>query len=185
MRLAVKRRLLTLAAAALLVLCAATLALWVRSYWRYDTLSYTRPPRHVLTGAADHVSRSRTVGCRASSGRGLITIGRFDVFPRTPGYVGRGLMWQTSPWDKAAWAEPAPKWHHLGVRYWHEAFSSGEFAYLRLSHWHVIAPSAIVLCLCVIARGRTWHCGHCHTCGYDLRATPARCPECGGVPAAR
>jgi hypothetical protein len=117
------------------------------------------------------------MGCRASSGRGLLWIGHFDVFPTTPGYEGRGLMWYAAPWNRRAWADSAPKWRHFGMRYWHEEFSGGEFTYVGFSYWHIIGPPAFLLCLGAVA-ARTRQNGCCRTCGYDLRATPKR----GAVP---
>jgi hypothetical protein len=45
-----------------------------------------------------------------------------------------------------------------------------------------ILPLAWALAWAYRAWRRTMPKGICHHCGYDLRATPERCPECGMVP---
>jgi hypothetical protein len=40
-----------------------------------------------------------------------------------------------------------------------------------------ILPAAFIYR--VIRSRRAIRAGHCRTCGYDIRATPTRCPECG------
>src|SRR5688572_18427839 len=61
------------------------------------------------------------------------------------------------------------------------------------SYYFVGAPFAFVLPLTAIspaawvvrrrARRRAERTNVCVHCGYDLRATPERCPECGAIPA--
>ncbi len=65
---------------------------------------------------------------------------------------------------------------------WHFAFP----------HWAGVVVFGLLPMICLarvvrnLRRRRVWKkAGHlCMSCGYDLRASPGRCPECGTMPAA-
>jgi len=52
--------------------------------------------------------------------------------------------------------------------------------------WYLAMPFAVLPILWIpveiLSRRHRRPTGFCRKCGYDLRATPDRCPECGQVP---
>ncbi len=59
-------------------------------------------------------------------------------------------------------------------------------SYVVVPYWPLGTAAValpVVVAVSVRRRRRTPMAGRCRRCGYDLRATPGRCPECGAVPA--
>ncbi len=75
------------------------------------------------------------------------------------------------------------KWMYLAV----VRGGTGKFTTLHIPPYFWIIPTALLPAIwtrqkiCEVIR-RRGDLSHCRFCGYDLRATPDRCPECGNVP---
>jgi hypothetical protein len=87
-----------------------------------------------------------------------------------------------------AWEDSALK--TVGIEWRHGSFAPGQDStlfWLRV-RWPFVPAVAsagpLAYGVALLRRRRRVRKGCCPTCGYDLRATPARCPECGAVPAA-
>jgi hypothetical protein len=173
-------------ACALLVLLAC--GLWARSYWRGDQWGYDRlwEDGPDLTTASSF-RRSFTLDSR----RGTLFFGAI-VESRPPGVIPftgdpcaqRDVEAGPNEWIWLVSEEPRAWAKAFGV--YHEPMPGGFLLYLNVTHWSIAAGAAALLCASFVptwkrrARSRR---GLCPACGYDLRATPARCPECGRLSA--
>jgi hypothetical protein len=187
----VRRRFFTFFSVLLLLLCVAMCVLWVRSYWRSMYVC-----REVFT-VFDHGPAPRGRSALSFYQGHLDLLVQYQWNVETP-KVTR-WRWESlpvvSPYvlskDQSPWSVPYGARSYAGVRYRWE-LPPGE----RAGYWEraLSVPCLYVLVLLCVAPG-LWLCawfrrrkaaraGLCPSCGYDLRATPDRCPECGATPVA-
>ena len=189
-------RLAGLLSLASLVLLVAVATLWLRSYRHADTLT-----RHALTPRPG-VNHHHTISLQSAGGglrlhlrshpaaNGIPEVHRADLStqvnwewrsirgPKTPAYP------ITS--DEFAAAGPfARKWRLLlldGQKPTGFAAHADRQMTIVVPLWVIALPLAVPPLLYLYAfarRRRRFAANHCRTCGYDLRASSGRCPECG------
>lgn len=167
----IRRVLIMVFGLSLLLLCALTVALSVRSYHTTDTLRRAWP--------------GRSLSIILTRGH---AIAHEQVAP--PIEVSDCTLYSspTRRYDERC-VRYSPVWSAAGISF-EQHHGSGTFLGWRdrslvIPYWLAFvvfgaAPlGGIARRLC----RRTAPSGVCRSCGYDLRATPARCPECGTVPA--
>src|ERR1044071_134887 len=150
----------------------------MRSYFVDDWISHGRNGY-----ASDTTLIRRFVGIRSS--RGHVTIGKGEfsslLFGSTP--VREGFMWRREKLA-AQQSNQGVVWEFAGFRYAkmeHPLIKMWSFA---IPYWSLVGVAGIPVGWEVVRRVRVARRGvgkFCPKCGYDLRATVGRCPECGRV----
>ncbi len=180
---AVKRRLFNVLAAMSLAVSVASAFLWARSYWRLDSVQYFFSKSGTIKGKEMFTSAKGVLKIAHD-----VTIEAQPVAPGTRPLGLRRLSWEmTSEVDPLADVR-ASGWHWLGFGYGRSVESYPSSGTVEWT-WHrdtFVFPHAMVVLLFAlfplmlpIMRRRHPGVVSCPRCGYDMRATPKRCPECG------
>jgi hypothetical protein len=173
------RLVLSVAALFSALLCLAAATLWVRSYWRYDELAWSSQPGAGQSGDTTNASAVSECGQIALNYQHY----GWDLDPSAGYPMLRRTQWTTM--------KPTPGRYASTAKY---GFAHAEIIRpdlvsraLLFPHWCIVVATAPLPLAALIFRRRRRRldrraAGQCDACGYDLRATPDRCPECGAIP---
>jgi hypothetical protein len=175
------RRLANFATVLSLALCVAATVCWARSFWTADA-----PDLQVRRSAGSNVF-DRHIRIASVCGRLALsfTEGEFTHDPAKvkfdfPDHVG--FAWEHGP----SYRIPGSFFDQFRVvrigSGWRTVRSG------RSRRIGLMLPYALPVALLAVLPLEWWRRrrklhppGHCTQCGYDLRGTPSRCPECGTV----
>ena len=183
-------------AALSLLLCVAVAVGWIDSY--FQTLGWRRT--HYVSSS----NRLRTDAWRSADGRVGVYVTQIRINPgplvsieRTSGKEiirfkdGSGTEYETWLRLQRKPIYPTHNWWERNVIFVRPESSERPnpvtevvVSYWVVSYWVLFVVSGIWPALWGLGRWRgrrRFREGRCQKCGYDLRETPERCPECGAV----
>jgi hypothetical protein len=175
-----RRRLLNLLTILALIGCVVVAAAWVRGYWTGDVVL-------LVAGGTSRMTQSNWVIGSGGGGLGFVVTHGSGSDVDAPGQP-HGLRWRKVPplYAGGRWSGDS-FWNRRGF-YWFDQ-TGNSFAGIVDLHG-VVVPAWFVFLLATslpaarllshLRRWRRYRAGTCRHCGYDLRASPGRCPECGG-----
>ena len=160
-----------------LALFAAVTSLWIRSYFRYDRVEYVGP----------RDEQRRYLCITLDSLLGAFSISVFEyrevvVNDRSTGYTG--VKFETNPAYKYVRSRPGWGLDRFDWNWEEVDWVDLEWTSVKgeLPYWCPWLASGLPLAVAYGLRRRRMGrrgAGCCLRCGYDLRASPDRCPECG------
>ena len=166
-----KRRIFNAIAVASAVLCVAMVGLWVRSYSTGDQVAFS--------------GSNYIFGISSNEGWLWFYKGRRFL----PNRDGEGFIYRSSP-PPVRPADRISNWNEVytGDHAWGASYRCFVVAAWKVSSILLLLAARPLLISAESAIRKWWRSnnernrGICRRCGYDLRATPERCPECGTVP---
>ena len=188
-----KRKAFTLLSGLSVLACAAVAALWVRSYWVDDWFHFYRADPAARWWSARTISSNNGVLYLSWNRVGFAEDGRVEEYIAEhrldPGFHHEAQL----PTDPGRPRDSAWGWLGLAARRGSRVQEAGprqvayRFANAWVPHGWVVLATAVPPAWWWVARGRAERRrsragrGLCAACGYDLRASAGRCPECGAA----
>ncbi len=157
-----------------LLLLLATCGLWIRSHWIWDGAysNYSIQQINASKGAPSKEDHGEVALFSVSGCFGVVRANRRTI-------LGHGVQWPNLRWI----SEQAEDDGYPPYRF--DFKLSSDDSRIVFPAWFTALVFSILPTLHVIIllrrRSLPRRVGGSHTCGYDLRATPDRCPECGAT----